>query len=325
MSNEGHQFISSYYKDRLNEIVVNTHPLATLEYLSVAQLDTKLDEFFERRGNKGRVTKWSYTTYYRLFLSDLLPDCHRIFYLDVDILICDDLSKVFDVDMEDKSVATVQDVCLCYNKESEVERKRLLRCGHDMSRYFNAGIMLINLDKWRQTADFLQRVEEVFCQLPDMVYPDQDILNYMFRDDMISLEKKWNFLTPQLDNDDLAEEALRYRNNIVQQKNFGIIHYAGIKPWKDATLCPLASEWWREARRAGVEGDIIRREAQLIRHYLTAQQESGRSSSLWLQKLIIRLKLMIAGSSNRQKLLRRLERLETKQKKARAGKKQRLK
>ena len=317
--------ISSYYKERLHEIVSHNHTQATLQFLSVALLDEKLNEFFARRGKKGRVTKWSYTTYYRLFLSDLLPDCHRLFYLDVDILVCDDLSKVFDMDMEDKSVATVQDVCLCFNRESEVERKRLLRCGHDMSRYFNAGIMLINLDKWRRTSDFLKRVEEIFCQLPDMVYPDQDILNYMFRDDMISLEKRWNFLTPQLDNDDLTEEALQYRNTIVQQRSFGIIHYAGIKPWKDAILCPLASEWWKEARRTGVEGDIIRRELQLIRYHLIARQEAGRTSSLWLQKIIIRLKLLFAGKNSRQKLRRRLDRLECKQQKATAGKKHQLK
>lgn len=317
--------ISGYYKDRLHEVVSLNHPRATLQFLPVAQLDAKLNEFFERRGRKGRVTKWSYTTYYRLFLSDLLPDCRRLFYLDVDILVCDDLSKIFDVDMEDKSVATVQDVCLCHDKESEPIRQRLLRCGHDMSRYFNAGILLINLDKWRQTSDFLKRVEEVFCQLPDMVFPDQDILNYMFRDDMISLEKKWNFLTPQMEHDDFSPEALRYRDDIVQQKNFGIIHYAGIKPWKDAVLCPLSSEWWREARRTGVEGDIIRRETQLIRHYLIARQESSRASSVWLQKIVIRLKLLFAGKNSRQKLLQRLDRLENKQKKAKAGKKRQLK
>lgn len=316
--------ISSYYKDRLCEVVSHNHTQVTLQFLSVALLDEKLDEFFFRRGSKGHVTKWSYTTYYRLFLSDLLPDCHRLLYLDVDILVCDDLSKLFDMDMEDRSVAAVQDVCLCFNRESEVERKRLLRCGHDMSKYFNAGIMLINLDKWRRTSDFLKQVEEVFCQLPDMVYPDQDILNCMFRDDMIFLERRWNFLTPQMENDDLTAEALQYRNTIVQQRGFGIIHYAGIKPWKDVMLCPLASEWWKEARRTGVEGDIIRRELQLIRYYLLAQQEAGRTFSLRLQKIIIRLKLLFAGKSRRQKLLRRLDRLECKQQKALTGKNQQL-
>ncbi len=316
--------ISAYYKDRLQEVVQLNHPNTELRFLPVAELDAQLDAFFARRGRKGRVTAWSYTTYYRLFLSSLLPDCSRLLYLDVDILICDDLGKIFDIDMQGKSVGTVQDVCLCCDEETEVERRNLTRCGHDMTRYFNAGIMLINLDKWRQTPNFIDRVEEVFCALPNLVYPDQDILNYMFRDDMISFEKRWNFLTPQMETAKLTPEAAAYRDSTVATAAFGIIHYAGVKPWKDSIACPLASYWWREARRAGVEGDIIRRETQLVRKYLMAQKEAARLGSLKMQRLVLKLKLLLSGGDKKLKLQGRMRRMDTKIKAAQAAKRVRL-
>ncbi len=317
--------ISAYYKDRLQEIVQSGHPQAALRFLPVAELDTQLDAFFSRRGKKGRVTRWSYTTYYRLFLSSLLPDCSRLLYIDVDVLICDDLSKLIDLDMQGKSVGTVQDVSLCCDLSTEAERTRLAASGHDMSRYFNAGIMLIDLDKWRSVPSFIDKVEEVFCALPDLMYPDQDILNYMFRDDMICLEKRWNFLTPQIESSTLIPESSEYRDDIVKREAFGIIHYAGVKPWKDAESCPLASYWWREARRAGVEGDIIRREMQLVRKYLLAKAGAPHAGSLKLQIFVLKLKLLMTSGDRKVVLKGRLQRLEEKLRKAQAARRVKIK
>lgn len=317
--------ISAYYKDRLQEVVDASHPQAKLRYLAVADLDAQLDAFFARRGRKGRVTAWSYTTYYRLFLSSMLPEYSRLLYLDVDVLVCDDICTIFDADMQGKSVGTVQDVCLCCDEHLEAERRAMVRCGHDMSRYFNAGVMLIDLDKWRQTSNFIDKVEETFCALPHLVFPDQDILNYMFRDDMVSFEKRWNFLTPQLETASLDCAASTYRDAIVAEGLFGIIHYAGIKPWKDAVACPLAAHWWREARRAGVEGDILRREMQLVRKYLLAKRESGRLGALRLQKIVLRCKILLACGDKKLALLGRMRRLEAKIRTAQAAKRVRIK
>lgn len=317
--------ISAYYKDRLQEIVQSGHSRASLRFLPVAELDAQLDAFFSRRGNKGRVTAWSYTAYYRLFLSSLLPDCSRLLYLDVDVLICDDLSKLIDLDMQGKSVGTVQDVSLCCDLSTKAERARLSSSGHDMNRYFNSGIMLIDLDKWRAVPSFIDKVEEVFCALPDLMYPDQDILNYMFRDDMICLEKRWNFLTTQIESNTLPPECAEYRDDIVKREAFGIIHYAGVKPWKDAESCPLASYWWREARRAGVEGDIIRREMQLVRKYLLAKAGTPHSGSLKLQIFVLKLKLLMTSGDRKVVLKGRLQRLEEKLRKAQAARRVRLK
>ena len=55
--------ISSYYKERLHEVVSHNHTQATLQFLSVALLDEKLNEFFARRGKKGRVTNGSFTSF----------------------------------------------------------------------------------------------------------------------------------------------------------------------------------------------------------------------------------------------------------------------
>ena len=311
--------IPVFWKARLNEVAASRRG-AEIRYLDVTELDRRLDAMFRERGSKGRVTGWSYTTYYRLFLADMLPEARRTLYLDVDILVCDDLGKVFDAEMGGKSIACVKDVCLCDDASCVEYRRRLLGCGHDMESYFNAGILLLNLEKWRGMGDLQKRVENAFCNLPHLIFPDQDILNHVFREDKLMLHRRWNFLTPQLDGAQLPPELERETAAMVAGGDFGIVHYAGGKPWKDPLKAPLAALWWAQARRTGLDGDIIYHEHVLLRRCLQARKEAGRLHSLRWQLWIVRMRLLFAGARRRQTLQARLQRLEQKMSMARKAK-----
>lgn len=272
--------ISAFWKDRLRETAAGREN-TTLEFLPVTHLHPRLAALFARRGHKGKVTSWSYTTYYRLFLPELMPSCHRCLYLDVDVLVCDDLCRLIDVDMQGKSVGVVPDVCLGHAADCAEVRDTLCAAGHDMSRYFNAGLMLIDLDAWR-TRSFTQGMEDAFCSLEHLIYPDQDILNALFRQDALLLPARWNFLTPQVEAQ-LDNEAAAERDRIMQEQDWGVIHYAGLKPWRDPVRAPLSSWWWKHARQGGLADDITAHEARLIRAWLHRRQESGRTASLRFQ------------------------------------------
>ena len=97
-------------------------------------------------GREGQNTHvgTSYATYYRRLLSELLPnDINRVLYLDGDIIVMDSLNERWSTDMHDKAIAAVPD---SYN--NKIEHYNRLHYPQPLG-YFNAGVLLINLDYWR--------------------------------------------------------------------------------------------------------------------------------------------------------------------------------
>lgn len=195
----------------------------------------------------------SYATYYRLFLSELLPnDINRVLYLDGDIIVMDSLNELWATDMHDKAIAAVPD---SYN--NKIEHYNRLRYPQQLG-YFNAGMLLINLDYWRTN-----NVVSAFCQYasarPDSLYcHDQDILNYIFRDSKIVLPLRYNMLN---------EYWFDIRHSVVSwefdsqmqygQQHPAIIHFTGLpKPWFSNCRHPMKPEFehyramtpWRDVK-----------------------------------------------------------------------------
>jgi lipopolysaccharide biosynthesis glycosyltransferase len=108
--------------------------------------------------------------------------------------------------------------------------------GHEFGSYFNAGVMLVDLDKWR-AANLLERGRRFANNNPDkMRHWDQDVLNHVFVSDWLAISDRWNAcphlfgLTKEYDDYDYrftAEETGAIANP-------AIVHFAGpgpIKPW----------------------------------------------------------------------------------------------
>ena len=100
----------------------------------------------------------------RLFADKLpqIPD--KIIYLDTDTIINNDLSELYNVDVENFELACVKDI---YNWTSPS------RWG--IKDYFNSGVLLLNMKKIRETGMF-ERARKL-CHDKKMLYPDQDVLN----------------------------------------------------------------------------------------------------------------------------------------------------
>ena len=93
------------------------------------------------------INKGSYiniTTYLRFFIADLLPELDKIIYLDCDLLVLNDISKFWNIDIDNCSVAGVIDAP-AFDKNTY----RLLKYDNTYS-YINAGVLLINLKYWRE-------------------------------------------------------------------------------------------------------------------------------------------------------------------------------
>lgn len=302
--------ISAFWMSRIRSVVAR-HDAAELRLVDALRLNDMVEQLFRRRGRKGRVTSRSYSTYHRLFLPGILPDVKRCAYVDVDILVCRDLTAFFDADLHGAPVGVVTDVCLTRGEDCRLLRRNMAADGFDMERYFNAGIMLIDLEQWRERRSEVA-LQELFVSLPNLIYSDQDILNAAFAASACYLDDCWNFLTPRLDVR-TAVAALP-----------GIIHYAGVKPWRDPVAVPLAAEWWGAARRYGLDADIAAHEARLLRRYLAAKVESRRRCSLQVQVMVALLKCRFLWGAARERQRARLERLRAKLAAARAASGQRL-
>lgn len=61
---------------------------------------------------------WSIAAYYRILIPFLFPYDKKVLYLDSDVIALDDVSKIIDVDLENKQIGAVIDYDTeCYTKK----------------------------------------------------------------------------------------------------------------------------------------------------------------------------------------------------------------
>jgi len=134
-------------------------------------------------------------SYARLLLGAVLPaEVKRCIYLDTDLLVERDINELFDLDLGEKTIAAVPDGSEAWDRE------QLARLGVKGEHYFNAGVLLIDLEGWRR--DRIGERAFDFCQRarPKMIAPmkygwffhDQDALNTLLAGRVRSLPTHWN-------------------------------------------------------------------------------------------------------------------------------------
>lgn len=183
----------------------------------------------------GHVTVASY---FRLLLPELLPSsCDRILFIDADTIINSCLDELWQLSLHDKALAAVPEHRL-YCRDH----------GHIQGEYFNAGIMLIDLQKWR-TANLLERGRELVKTHPDQLrHSDQDVLNLLFRGDWLALDDRWN-ACPHLyglNNEFIVAKEQLTEAEKVAITDPAIIHFAGpgpLKPWNARCQHPLKERY----------------------------------------------------------------------------------
>lgn len=168
-------------------------------------------------------------TYYRLWLAELLPESiNRVLYLDGDIIVRHSLLPLWDIDLNGHAIAAAPDK----NENDTKANSKYQRLNYSPSLgYFNAGVLLINLDFWRKrnvVRDFLEMMEE---RPQSLNSHDQDVLNYCFRDKKLHLPIKYNtqdgylYVIPGYDYNKYEQEVIEARKDPV------VVHFTNDKPW----------------------------------------------------------------------------------------------
>lgn len=196
-------------------------------------------------------------TLLRLYLPTLLSDdISKIIYLDCDIVVKTDLAKLWDVPLEDYSLAACIDAANKSNVRfySDVHKP----FGIDWEKYFNAGFLVMNLEKIRETRALPDIVMDIIYQHPELPYLDQDVLNIVFQNDTYFLSQRYNLPVGMRMTDYRLMKKLGIREG-----EYGdcILHFNGRKkPWKVYSGV-VDEEYWQYFRKTlwGFDNDLYDR------------------------------------------------------------------
>lgn len=123
--------------------------------------------------------------WYRVLLPHLLPATERVLYLDCDTLIVDDLSALWDIDLEASYLGAVTNAF-----ELGMERHATDLGLRSPADYFNSGVLLFNLDRMR--ADGVTEAILECARTRPLIWPDQDALNLVLGGSRLPLDPRWN-------------------------------------------------------------------------------------------------------------------------------------
>lgn len=159
---------------------------------------------------------YSKTTYFRLFIPDLYPQYDKALYLDSDIVLLDDVANLYNTEMENNLVAAAPDDVI---QTIEVFREYAEKVVGVASykNYFNAGVLLMNLDELRKF-DFQNKFIYLLDKIRFSVAQDQDYLNRLCKGRVKIVDSNWNRMP-------IAKEK-------ENDANIKLIHYnLAYKPW----------------------------------------------------------------------------------------------
>ena len=87
-------------------------------------------------------------TYYRIFIANMFPQLDKALYLDSDTILLGDVSELFKMELGDNLVGAVPDGAVAAVPEFRLYTEAAL--GIASERYFNAGVLVMNLKAFRQ-------------------------------------------------------------------------------------------------------------------------------------------------------------------------------
>lgn len=231
--------ISGCSKEKLNSICEN-YSNATINWLSF--------EKWKPRLNLNMTWDISLSSYARLFVADMLPlDIERILYLDCDMIICSSLHELWNENLQGYIMGAVQDTI------SDVTKKAVGILPNE--QYFNAGLLLIDLKKWRTHGIEEKCLTFIEEKKGAVIHHDQGVLNGVFRNRWYRLPLKNNVMTIHFlfDTDWIMryfdEHAEFYSENQILEatEHPVILHYTPSftsRPWFKDCKHPRKNLYW---------------------------------------------------------------------------------
>ena len=185
---------------------------------------------------------YSKTTYFRLFIPELYPQYDKVLYLDSDIVVLDDIANLFNVNIGDNLIAAAPDDVITTIEVFQNYVEKVVGV-NSSDRYFNAGILVMNLDELRKFK-FQEKFIYSLSMIRFSVAQDQDYLNRLCKGRVYLLDNVW--------------DRMPIGGDVVPRDELKIIHYnLAFKPWHFEDI--LYKEYfWEYAQKTEYFDEILR-------------------------------------------------------------------
>lgn len=200
----------------------------------------------------------SLTIYFRLFIPELFPQYDKAIYLDADLIVPGDISRLYREPLGRKLVGAVADYSI--QKIAPFMQYIDEYVGVDHRNYVNSGVLLLNCKRLREenlSGRFLNWVQRYGLET---VAPDQDYLNTLCWNGIHYLDPSWNAM---------PSDCLTYLDDPQ------IIHFnLASKPWLNETV-PYDDLFWNYAAKSGYEAEIRSRRTHFLQDTTAVRTYKG--------------------------------------------------
>ena len=182
-------------------------------------------------------------TFYRLYIADYLTEYAKCLYIDVDVLVCKDLTELYKIELEDYYLAGVKDPGMPEFMEKGLNGRDPMECMglEDVSSYINAGVLVLNLEQLRK-----DNMVNRFVRTIDKHYllEDQGILNHCCYGRIKHLPVRYNLFNRFYDFRECLPLQVYTDWELEGAEDPVIVHLtSSMKPWNYLRIAGSV-EWW---------------------------------------------------------------------------------
>lgn len=200
-----------------------------------------------------RALGWTYQTYFRIDIPNLLPNLNKVLRLDPDIIVNGDVSLLYDLNIDNYAIAATTE-----NKIDFVY-EYILKIPNN-NWYFNWWVLLSNLN-YRRSKWLSDKLKWYLQSQKKNYYHDQDALNAILHDKRKVLPRYYNVTWYQT-----------YKHIFLERKSI-IVHYCWWgdfqwiwKPWLPYSKHPLSNLYHKYRTKSNLP-DIIPIEKKHIKAF----------------------------------------------------------
>ena len=192
--------------------------------------------------------------YVRLLIQEFIPqDITRLIYMDVDMLVLEDISKLWNIDLHTNIIGAVQDPFVqSVGRWGGVANYADFGLTVD-SPYFNAGLLLIDMKKWRENSISDKVLDCLQTNQQHALYQDQYGLNAILGNQWYMLDAKWNRFAYSEDNQPFlihftGRKPIYLTYNYRQDYKDLFFEYLEQTPWKGYKQIGETTRYLKKAR-----------------------------------------------------------------------------
>lgn len=149
-------------------------PSFTVTLCPIGQQDLQYLQQFTKYQPQGMMRTWNGIVFARLYIARFQPNLAKCIYLDSDTLVRRSLHELWRTDLQGKMFGMNFGVVPEYG--------------------FNSGVMVMDLNKIRNTDDIWQKLEAFMRQYAkEFFLPDQTVINRFFAPEITPIDRKWNY------------------------------------------------------------------------------------------------------------------------------------